>query len=317
MNLLIGIAVFVTLVLLIEGVYFLLRSIFNPERRRLRNLSDKPRQRLEVDIVRQRLFSKIPWLHEFLANIPAMHHLARLMAQGNVTLPPDVFLLLASVMLSGGFVLGMGTWRNFLMATLAGGTAGLLPFAYLMMKKNARANKFQRQLPEGLDMLTRALRAGHGFLTGMQMVGDEFPDPIGPEFERTVDEINFGVATPIALEHLTQRINCQELKFFVTSVIVQRETGGDLSEVINNISRLIRKRFELQGRIRALSAEGKMSAIILIALPIFIFLALSVLRPNYLTPLYTDPVGHMMVSFAILMMLLGLVIISNMIKIKI
>jgi tight adherence protein B len=317
MNLLIGIAVFVTLVLLIEGVYFLFRSIFNPERRRLRSLSTKPRQRPEVDIVRQRIFSEIPWLHELLFSIPAMHRLARLMEQGNVTPPLGIFLLLAIVMVGGGFLLGMWLFRSFLLAALAGGGAGLLPFAYLIMKKNARANKFQRQLPEGLDMLARALRAGHGFMTGMQMVGDEFPDPIGPEFERAVDEINFGVTTPVALEQLTRRINCQELKFFVTSVIVQRETGGDLSEVIENIARLIRKRFELQGRIRALSAEGKMSAIVLGALPVFIFLTISVLSPNYLVPLYTDSFGQMMVLFAVLMMLFGIAVITKMIKIKI
>jgi tight adherence protein B len=317
MDLLIGIAVFVTLVLLIEGVYFLLRSIFNPERRRLRRLSGKSRQRPDVDIVRQRTFSAIPWLHEFLFNIPVMHRLARLMEQGNVTSTLGIFLLFAIAMVGGGFLLGMWVWRNVLMATLAGAGAGILPFAYLVIKKNNRANKFQRQLPEGLDMLARALRAGHGFMTGMQMVGDEFPDPIGPEFERTVDEINFGVAAPIALARLTRRINCQELKFFVTSVIVQRETGGDLAEVIENIGHLIRKRFELQGRIRALSAEGKLSAIVLVALPIFIFLAVSVLSPNYLVPLYTDPVGRTMVLFAILMMLFGIAVISKMIKIKI
>lgn len=317
MNTLIGVAVFVTLVLLIEGVYFLLRSIFNPERRRLRSLSTKSRQRPDIDIVRQRIFSKTPWLHEFLFNIPVMHRLANLMEQGNVTTPVGIFLLLAIAMLGGSFLLGTWLFRSFLMAAPVAAAGGLLPVAYLIMKKNARANKFQRQLPEGLDMLARALRAGHGFMTGMQMVGDEFPDPIGPEFERAVDEINFGVATSVALQHLTQRINCQELKFFVTSVIVQRETGGDLSEIVENIARLIRKRFELQGRIRALSAEGKLSAIILVALPIFIFLTITALSPNYLVPLYTDTLGYMMVLFAFLMMLFGIAVITKMINIKI
>ncbi|MCZ6874114.1 MAG: type II secretion system F family protein [bacterium] len=317
MNLLIGIAVFITLVLLIEGTYFLLRSLFNPERRRLRSLSAKSHRRPEVDIVRQYTFSEIPWLHAFLFNIPAMHRLARLMEQGNVTTPLGIFLLLAMVLVGGGLLLAVWMTRSLFIAAFSGMGAGLLPFAYLIMKKTIRANKFQRQRPEGLDMLTRALRAGHGFMIGMKMIGDEFPDPIGPEFGRAVDEINFGVAAPVALEHLTQRINCQELNFFVTSVIVQRETGGDLSEVIENIAQLIRKRFELQGRIRALSAEGKMSAIVLIALPISIFLIISILSPDYLLPLYTDPFGRTMVMFAALMMLLGIVTINKMIKIKI
>jgi tight adherence protein B len=270
-----------------------------------------------VDIVRQYTFSDIPWLHAFLFNIPAMHRLARLMEQGNVTTPLGVFLLLAIVLTGGGLLLGVWMTRSLLLAAFCGIGAGLLPFAYLRLKKTMRANKFQRQLPEGLDMLTRALRAGHGFMAGMKMIGDEFPDPIGPEFDRAVDEINFGVATPVALERLTQRINCQELSFFVTAVIVQRETGGDLAEVIENIAQLIRKRFELQGRIRALTAEGKMSAMVLIALPVFIFCTISVLSPNYLIPLYSDPIGQTMVMFAVLMMLLGIVAINHMIKIKI
>ncbi len=317
MNLLIGIAVFITLVLLIEGTYFLLRSLFNLERRRLRRLSARSHRRPEVDIVRQHTFSGIPWLHAFLFHIPALHRLARLMEQGNVTTPLGDFLLLAIMLVGGGLLLGVWMTRSLFIAAFSGIGAGLIPFVYLILKKTTRANKFQRQLPEGLDMLTRALRAGHGFMTGMKMIGDEFPDPIGPEFDRAVDEINFGVAAPVALEHLTQRINCQELNFFVTSVIVQRETGGNLAEVIETIAQLIRKRFELQGRIRALSAEGKMSAIVLIALPIFIFLIISVLSPKYLLPLYTDPFGRMMVMFAGLMMLLGIVAINKLIKIKI
>ncbi len=317
MNTLIVIGLFITLVLLIEGSYFALRSLFNPERRRLHHLSAGSSQRPEVEIVRKQTLSQIPWLHRILCKMPTMHTLARLLEQGNISYPLGVFLLLSIVMAGGGFLLGLLMTRSALTGALGGAAAGLLPFAYLIMKKTQRVNKFQRQLPEALDMLARALRAGHAFMMGMKMVGDEFPDPIGPEFDRAVGEINFGVAAPVALAHLTKRIECQELKFFVTSVILQRETGGNLSEVIENISRLIRKRFELQGRVRALSAEGKLSALILIALPVFIALMISVVSPNYLTPLYADPIGHAMVILAVIMIVLGIAVIIKLIKIKV
>lgn len=171
---------------------------------------------------------------------------------------------------------------------------------------------FQRQLPDALDLVSRALRAGHAFSVGMKMVGDEFPDPIGPEFARAVEEISYGIDVPEALKNLSHRIDCVDLSFFVTSLIVQRETGGNLAEILEAISRLIRQRFELLGRVKALSAEGKLSAIVLFLLPIGMGLLLWRLNPSYMELLVTDPFGQNMLASASVMMLVGFFVIRKM-----
>ncbi len=177
--------------------------------------------------------------------------------------------------------------------------------------------KFERQLPDAIDLIVRALKAGHAFSGGMKMVADEFADPVGTEFEKTMDEINFGVSTADALKNLIKRVDCPDVKFFVISVIIQMETGGNLAEILEKISYLIRERFKLQGRIRVLSAEGKLSAIVLIAIPFLISFYLMLVNPDYLKPLFTDPIGRFMVVLAIAMMIIGVLLIKKLISFRV
>jgi len=193
----------------------------------------------------------------------------------------------------------------------------LIPFVYIYVKKRKRMRKFERQLPDTMDLIARALKAGHALSGGLQLVGEEFGDPIGTEFQRTVNEINFGVAVPDALKALAQRVDCKDLKFFVMSVIIQRETGGNLAEILENIARLIRERFKLQGRIRVLSAEGKLSAIILVAIPFFLGFALSIINPDYINTLFEDPIGIVLLVFASVMMALGILMMKKMVAIRV
>ena len=165
--------------------------------------------------------------------------------------------------------------------------------------------KFQRQLPDALELIARALRAGHAFSSGMKLAADEFDDPLGPEFAETLDEVNFGISVSDALKNLSSRIDCPDLKYFVVSVILQRETGGNLAEIIDSMAHLIRERFKLQGRIRVLAAEGKFSAIILLLLPFFVVVALRFVRPDYMTTLVTDPIGKVMASAGVFLMIIG------------
>jgi tight adherence protein B len=168
-----------------------------------------------------------------------------------------------------------------------------------------------------MDLIARALKAGHALSGGLQLVGEEFGDPIGTEFERTVNEINFGVAVPEALKALARRVDCNDLKFFVMSVIIQRETGGNLAEILENIARLIRERFKLHGRIRVLSAEGKLSAIILVAIPFFLGFVLSIINPEYINTLFEDPIGIVLVIFACVMMAFGILMMKKMVAIRV
>jgi tight adherence protein B len=164
--------------------------------------------------------------------------------------------------------------------------------------------------------VARALKAGHTFNVGMKMVSDEFVDPVGIEFARTVDEINFGAGIQEALQNLSYRIDCPDLRFFATAVMVQRETGGNLAEIIQKTSSLIRHRFELIGRVRVLAAEGKLSAFILIALPFVLGIAIFILQRDYLLLLFTDPFGKWLVALAGFSMAVGIVVIIHMSRIR-
>lgn len=177
--------------------------------------------------------------------------------------------------------------------------------------------KFQRQLPDALDLVARSLKAGHAFSGGLKMVAEEFDNPVGVEFDKTMNEINLGVEVTELLKNLSNRVDCLDLNFFIISVIIQRETGGNLAEILENIARLIRERFKLHGRIRVLAAEGKLSAMILIALPFFVAFVISILNPKYIGTLITDPIGHILIAVAIIMMTLGILIMIRMIKIKV
>jgi len=177
--------------------------------------------------------------------------------------------------------------------------------------------KFQRQLPEALELIARALRAGHAFFVGLKLVGEEFPEPIGPEFKRAFDEVSMGISVPQALQNLADRVDCIDVKFFVTSVSVQRETGGNLAEIIESLGHVIRKRFELYMKIAALSAEGRVSAIILFALPLVLGLFLYRMNPEYIGVLFTDPIGHTMLMTGSALMIIGAFITRKMINIEV
>jgi tight adherence protein B len=241
-----------------------------------------------------------------------MQSLGRLVEQTNSPHRLGFFLVLSCMLFCTGLLL---VQKPF---TIVGGVVlGLAPFVYLSCQKRRRLQRFEQQLPEALDFVARALKAGHTFNIGMKMVGDEFQDPIGTEFAKTVDEINFGGGIQEALENLSYRIDCADLRFFVTAVMVQRETGGNLAELIQKASYLIRQRFELLGRVRVLAGEGKLSAIILIALPFFMSLATYFLRRDYLMLLLTDPTGKWLVVVAALSMVVGILVIMRMISIKV
>jgi tight adherence protein B len=175
----------------------------------------------------------------------------------------------------------------------------------------------ERQLPEALELVSRALRAGHAMSVGLKIVGDESADPIGKEFRRVFDEVSMGVSLPQALNNLSERVNTVDVRFFVTSVLVQRETGGNLAEIIDSLASLIRRRFELQLKVKALSAEGRFSAMILLGLPIVIGLVLYKMNPEYFGLLFTDPMGQRMTTAGITMMVIGAVVMKRMVVIKV
>jgi tight adherence protein B len=321
MNLLIAIIVFIFTLALIEGGYYALRGIRNREKkgvlRRLRGYSTTEYDREIIDIMRKSMLSEVPWLNRMLLSIRWTDKLNRLIEQSGIESTLSVFILLSVVLAFGGFVIGLWVTSHALLSVIIAFFLGIFPYLYIYLKKKWRMEKFQRQLPDALDLIARALKAGHAFTGGLKMVGDELGEPVGTEFGKTLHEINFGSGIPEALKSLTRRVDCPDLRFFIISVIIQRETGGNLAEILTKIAYLIRERFKLQNRVKVLAAEGKLSAIIMIAIPFVIALALSVLNPVYIRTLFIDPIGKALVAFALFMMVLGIVVMKRMIEIRV
>lgn len=321
MLIVIAIGVFTSFLLFAGGVYLAWNT---PRAQATRRVTERlqtwctPRSPVHsVEIVRRRVISEVPWLNNLLAGVRHLQPLERLLAQANVAVPLGVILLLSGLLGMLGFLVGVVAQANLLLALGIATVGGSLPVFYLSLKKRQRARQFQRQLPDALELVARALHAGHAFLVGMKMVGDEFPDPIGAEFRQAVEEIGLGMDVPESLRKLSNRVESLDMKFFVTALIVQRETGGNLAEIIESIGQVIRKRFELQSRIQALSAEGRLSANVMFGLPAVIAMAIHLLNPGYLALLWTDPLGRSMVAGGLFMMCVGIIVTRKMIAIKV
>lgn len=321
MNIVVVVAVFISFLVVIEIGYFLFRTVRNPEKRAVRRRMDVlsvPWDETDsVDIQRKRVYSQIPWLNRIIPKFPILTRMQNLLDKSGLQHPLGVFILSSLLLFLLGMIGGRLLISNSLFLLPGAAFLGTLPFLYIYSKKEKRMLKFQTQLPDALDLLARSLKAGHAFTGGMRMVADEFDDPIGVEFNKTLNEINFGVGVPEALKNLTNRVDCVDLNFFVTSIIIQRETGGNLAEILENIAYLIRERFKLFGKIRILAAEGKISGIVLVALPFFIAFVLYLMNPGYIGTLLTDPFGHVLIGIALVMMAIGIFVMRKMIKINV
>jgi len=194
--------------------------------------------------------------------------------------------------------------------------AFLAPFLFLKFKRERRIAMFEEQFPEALDLLARSLRAGHALTTGIALVAEEMPDPVGPEFRLLYDRQNFGMPFPDALREFGERIPVLDAKFFTTAVLIQRESGGNLSEVLGNLSTVIRERFRVKRQVRVLSAHGRITGWVLSGLPPALAGAFMVTSPNHMSTLVNEPLGRQMIVFALLLQVIGTLIIRKLVNIE-
>jgi tight adherence protein B len=288
-------------------------------RKRVRGISTGGETAVEdLDILqKKRKLSGVPLLNSIFWRIPGVGALDRLTEQANVKYPLSVFVLLAVLFALTGHFAVSHFMRNPAASAVAAILLGSVPLFYLRIKKKNRMRKFLVQLPEGLELIARGLRAGHAFTTGMKLAADNFDDPLGTEFNETLDEINFGLSVPDALKNLAHRVDCPDLSFFVVSVVIQRETGGNLAEIIESIARIIRERFQFEDKLRVLSGEARFSAKILVAIPLFVLVALRFLNPDYGNVMYEESLGRMMLGGAAAMMVFGIFVMMRMVKIEV
>ena len=321
MNELIPVVIFLSILFVIELIYYGVTTAKKSEKKkvrdRLKSIGKDSQGEEPVNILRARPLSSIPWLSRALRSMPGIQRLEDLLAKANVNAAPGLFIL-SCILLGflGHYLAGLYVAGKVLPFAV-GLLMAYFPLFFVQMRKARRMQKFERQLPDALELIARALRAGHAFSSGLKMVAQEFDDPIGTEFERTQDEINYGVSVPEALKNMTQRVECEDLKFFVVAVVIQRDTGGNLAEIIDNMSRVIRERFKLHGKIKILSAEGRLSALVLCLLPFFMALVVYFLNPDLIMTLNEDPMGRVLAVNAMILMALGIVVIRKMVQIRV
>jgi tight adherence protein B len=319
--LLLGVIIFTFSLLVLELTFHAFRTFMHPDRaevrRRLRqSMAEKGTDNGE-DIYKKNSLSEVPFMHQLLARLPGIDQLQLTINQANVKFTLGFFALLSIGLGFVGYLLGALLAKDTILALLIAVCSANLPMLYVRSQKKKRMAQFEKQLPEALGLIARALRAGHAFTSGMKLAADEFNDPLGPEFEEALDEINFGQSVTVALKNLVRRVDCPDLNFFVVSVILQRETGGNLAEIIEGLAHLIRERFKFRGKVRTLTAEGRLSAVVLYVLPVLLAAFLFLFHPDVVAPLYEDPVGRVMASFMIGLMILGFFMIRRIIKVEV
>ena len=203
-----------------------------------------------------------------------------------------------------------------LVAAVVGVLAGCIPFAYVRYTRSRRLLKFEEQFPEAIDLLSRALRAGHAITTGLAMVAEELPDPIGPEFQTLYDQQNFGLPLSQALKNFADRVVILDARFFVTAVLTQKESGGNLSEVLDNLATIIRDRFKVKRQVRVISAHGRITGWVLSAMPASLGVFFAISNPEKYATFYRDPLGMQLIGGALFLQLVGVLIIKKIVNIE-
>lgn len=320
---LISFLVFLFCLFLVLGAYLLATHGSDAKRARLQQrlaealMYSSRTEDVDVILARNELMSEIPWLNRSLVRVQAALQLKRMLDQADLHITPSrlvMFSFMAGIL--AALAASVVSVSNLLMV-VCGLLAATLPFAHVWWKRKKRFNSFLEHLPDALDLMSRALSAGHAFSEALHMVSTEMPDPIATEFRKTYEEQNLGLSLKLALENLTQRMPLLDLRMCVTAVLIQRETGGNLAEILEKVAYTIRERFRIMGDLKTLTTSSRMSAWLLCGLPIFVAVAITVMNPEYMSVLWKDPRGHYLIATAMFMQVTGMLIVRKILRIKI
>lgn len=316
-----AVLLFAAVIFLVEGAWMWWSTSHGKGARRIARRLDLMAGRADgaerISILKQRRYAVSPVLEGWLRAVPQLAVLDRLLLQSGVRWQVAQFLGGSAGLLAAAVLLlcSVAVPPVPALLLLAGATGA--PYGVLLRARGIRLKKIEEQLPEAADFLGRALRAGHSFANVLKMVGDELPEPIGGEFKATYEEINYGVPMNEALHNLATRIPLTDLRYFVLAVLIQRESGGNLAELLGNVSRLTRARLKLLGQVRVLSAEGRMSAWILGLLPLAMLVIMSVTNRPYISVLWTNPAGVRLLWLGAAAMLFGVVWMRIVVRIRV
>src|SRR5918912_1019687 len=320
---LIAFLVFTFCLFLFFGAYLLATRGSDTRRVRLRQrledvlLHSGHTEDVEVLLAREELMSEIPWLNRTLVEVRSAMRLKRVLDQADLQITVTRLLML-SLMAGILAALAVSMLTASLVLIVCVGVAGLAaPFIHVFWTRKKRFDKFLEHLPDTLELMSRALSAGHAFPEALHMVSTEMPEPIATEFRKTYEEQNLGLSLKLALENLTQRMPLLDLRLCVTAILIQRETGGNLAEILEKVAYTIRERFRILGDLKTLTTSSRLSAWLLCALPVFVAFAVTIMNPEYMSVLWKDPRGHSLIFAAIVMQISGMLIVRKILRIKI
>jgi tight adherence protein B len=289
--------------------------------RRLRDVSQDPAaadaEASDATVLKHVIEGPLPAIDRMMSRYGLGGRLQVLIERAGIRTTPSAVIMISLVI--GG--LAAFITRLFIAQPLAAAGAALVgvtaPILWLQHRRSKRMRRFEEQFPEALDLLSRAIRAGHAFQTALGMVADELPDPVGPEFRKTFDQQNYGLPLRDALNEMSARLSLLDVRFFVTAVLIQRDTGGNLSEILDNLAHVVRERFKIRRQVRVHTAHGRFTGYVLLALPAALGVALSFINPEHMHLLFYERMGQMMLAGAVVMQTIGFVWIRQVIKIEV
>src|SRR5579863_5248106 len=272
---------------------------------------------LSLKLVRDEMMSSVPALHRLMMRWSWASKLREILVRAGMEIKPAKLVLISAALTLSGYLICGYFYPRLPVQIFLAAALGVAPFLFVLWKRRRRIRQFEERFPEALDLLGRAVRAGHAFTTGLEMIAKESPEPIASEFRTTFEEQNFGLPLRDALLNMTERIPSIDVRFFVTALLIQKETGGNLAEILDGLARVIRDRFRIYREVRVRTAQGRLTAGILIALPIFMMLVLMVMNPNYMGVLFYDPKGMLALTVAGIMQMIGSLVIWKIIHIEV
>jgi len=268
------------------------------------------------EIVRRQAFSDIPSLDQRLSKTPWAQKLSGMLREAELPLTVNTFALICVACAALGVCVGV-VWNRLVLAPVMGLALGAAPYVYVIMAVRKRLKLFGRQFPDALDMLSSSVKGGLALNAAIQNVADEMPDPTGDEFKILADELTFGVDISEALRRLASRVDCSDVRFFCAALMIQKETGGNLAEVLDGLQRTIRERFRILGQLKTLTAQGRLSGWILAALPIALGGIIYMANPDYMRYLVADSMGHKLLIAAGFFELVGFLLIRKIVNIRV
>jgi len=271
----------------------------------------------ELAVVRDEQLSNIPALDALLRRSERVSAIQKMLSQGGLTTRAGNFLGLCTLIAIAATIVAFVLTKKMEIAWVCLLVGFLLPYSYASFRRTQRFTKFEELFPEAIDTLARAVRAGHAFTTALEMITSEISEPIAGEFRQLYEEQKFGMPVRDALLNLTERVPLVDVKFFVTAVMLQRETGGNLAEILDNLSYVIRERFKIQRQVRVYTAQGRLTMALLMGMPPIIVVTMLVLNPGFIHPLFADPIGHTLLVAGITLQTVGYFVIRKIIRIQV